>query len=215
MDTTTPLEPHSEGSATDTSILRGEPEATVLRGRMERVARAGRLTLTMLGGVSGAAGFALWITAGTILGVAIATFGGILLVLGVVQHLIYRRDQAHWPEQAYLWSDGLELVLHNGEVRGASWSDPDFGLQLVARRAAPPIQREYVLIWLMDPKVPPVELSAEGFERVRQRAADSGLDLNQRQRGARADSTQVIHVRPSAATAAAARAKSREASRPE
>jgi len=196
--------------ATETSILRGGPEATHLRSRMERPARVGRVVLGLLGAVTASAGGAMWITTKSGLGVAFVGFGGILLVLGVVQHRLYRRDQAHWPEQAYLWSDGLELMLHNGEVRGASWSDPDLSLELVARRAPAPTEREYVLIWLMDPKVPPVELSVEGFEQVRQRAADRGLDLTQNRRGRRADSTQIIHIHPTIAAAAAARAKATE-----
>jgi hypothetical protein len=177
---------------------------------MERPARVGRVALSFLGVVTASAGTAMWVTTESGLGLALAGFGGILLVLGVVQHLLYRRDQAYWPEQAHLWGDGLELVLHNGEVRGASWSDPDFSLQLIARRAPSPAGREYVLIWLMDPKVPPVELSSEGFERVRQNAAYHGLDLIQNRRGARADSTQLIHIHPTVAAAAAARGRATE-----
>jgi len=169
----------------------------------------------MIGGVTAAAGIAIWATSRTPLAEAIAGFGGVLLALGVAQHFLYRRDQAHWPEQAHLWADGVELVLHNGEARGASWSDPDFSLHLIARRARPPIGREFVMIWLMDSKVPPLELSPEGFERLRRAAADHGLDLIQSRRGSRSDATQFIHIRPSSAATAAAGAKAAEATGPD
>lgn len=196
------------------SIARAGDEASTLRHRIELPARLGRVILTFFGVVTGFAGVATWATTKSVDGIALGAFGTVLIVLGVVQHLLYLRDRAHWPERAFLWDDGLELVLHNGEVRGASWSDPDFGLQLIARRARPPIGREFVMVWLMDSKVPPVELSPEGFDQLRQSAADHDLDLTQTRRGSRADSTQFIHVHPSSAATAAARAKAMETTGP-
>lgn len=210
MESTAPTGTGSEDLAEETSILRSGPEATFLNRRMERPARVGRLVLTMLGAVTAAAGVALWVSSGAPLAEAIVGFGATLAVLGVVQHFLYRRDQAHWPEQAHLFTEGVELVLHNGEVRGTSWSDPDFALQLIARRARPPVGREFVMIWLLDSKVPPVELTAQGFERLQQLAVKHGLDLAQRRRGSRSDSTQIIHIHPSAAATAAARARATE-----
>jgi len=179
----------------ETSILRGGPESAGLRKRMERPARVGRLVLSLLGVVTSSAGVALWTTSGSVLGLAFAAFGGFLLALGVVQHLLHRRDMAHWPEQALLWSEGLELVLHNGEVRGASWSDRDLALQLVARRAPPPAIREYLLVWLMDSKVPPVEISAEGFEAICRSAANHHLKIMQGRRGPRVEGTHLVEIR--------------------
>jgi len=215
MEPTTPTGSEAEDLAAESSILRTGTEAVRLQRRMERPARAGRLALAMIGTVTAAAGAATWVTSRTPLSEAITGFGGVLLALGVVQHFLYRRDQAHWPEQAHLWSDGVELVLHNGEVRGASWTDPDFSLQLIARRARPPIGREFVMIWLMDSKVPPLELSREGFERLRRSAANHGLDLIQSRRSSRSDATQFIHIHPSAAATAAARAKATGATGPD
>jgi len=197
------------------SLLRTGPDMASLRHRMERPARVGRVVLVMLGAVTASTGAASWVTTPGPLGLALAVFGGILLVLGVVQHLLYRRDLVHWPDEAFLWTDGVELVLHNGEVRGASWSDPDFALQLIARRAAAPIGREFVMIWLMDSKVPPVELSPQGFDQLRQGAANHGLELAQTRRGSRADSTQFIYVHPSSAATAATRASTRETTGPD
>jgi hypothetical protein len=161
---------------------------------MERPARLGRYVLTLLGAVSAGAGIAFWATTGSVVGLALGAFGGVLIVLGAVQHLLYRRDQTHWPEEVLLWDEGIELVLPNGEICGASWSDPDLGLQLVARRAPPPAQREYLLFWLSDSRIPPVELSAEGFDRVTEAAQQRGLRVSHTRHGARADAAQVVHI---------------------
>jgi len=151
-------------------------------------------------------------TTGSSLGIALGAFGVVLIVLGVAQHLLFRNDQAHWPDEACLWEDGLELILHNGEVRGASWSDPELALHLVARRAPPPAKREYLLIWLMESRIPPVEISAEGFDQLRKVAVDRGLQMSQTQRGRRSDATQFIEIRQSSAVTAAAVAKPSEVS---
>jgi hypothetical protein len=179
---------------------------------MERPAQLGRFVLVFLGVVTASAGIAVWITTATMVGLALGTFGSVLVLLGIVQHLLHRRDRAHWPEEANLWDDGLELVLHNGEVRGATWSDPDLALHLVARRAPPPAEREYLLVWLMDSKIPPVELTAEGFDRLRRVAADQGVQVSQSRRGKEVDATQLIEIRQSAAATAAAVAKTAEVS---
>lgn len=192
------------------SLVRTGDEATFLRHRLERPARFGRYVLAVLGAIAAAAGVALWISTGSALGLALGLFGGVLIVLGVVQHLLLRRDLNHWPTDALLWDDGLELVLYNGEVRGASWTDPDIGLHLVARRAPAPAQREYLLVWLMESSIPPVELSAEGFDRVTRAAVDRGLKISQTRKGSRKDAPQLIDIRQGAAAAAAALAKSVE-----
>jgi hypothetical protein len=184
----------------ESSILRTGPESDFLRNRMERPARIGRVTLGVPGAVAAAAGLTIWATDGSVLGLALGAFGAVLIVLGVVQHLLYRRDLAHWPDQAHLWDDGLELLLHNGEVRGTSWEDPELVLQLIARRAPLPAQREYLLMWLMDSKVPPVELSAEGYARLRRSAVDHSLRVTQNRRGANAEATELVEIRQRSAT---------------
>jgi hypothetical protein len=197
------------------ALLRTGEGSELLRRRIERSASLGRYVLVLLGVVAAAAGFALWVSTRASFGLAMGTFGGVLIFLGIVQHLLYRRDLAHWPDQAHLWTDGLELVLHNGEVRGASWADPDFSLHLVARRAPPPAEREYLLMWLMDSKVPPIELSATGFDQLQRMAADRGLQVSQTRRGSRANATQLIEIRQSTARTAAALASVTEVSGPE
>jgi len=94
-----------------------------------------------------------------------------------------------------LWNEGVELVLPNGEVRGATWSDSDLALELVSRRAPLPAKREYLLLWLPDSKIPPVQLSEDGYDRLAKVAADGGLHISQSRRGARVDGVQVIQIR--------------------
>ena len=149
----------------------------------------------ILGPITAAAGVATWITTASEVGLALGAFGGVLTVLGVVQHLLYRRDLDHWPTNVLLWGEGVELVLHNGEVRGATWSDSALALHLVERRAPPPANREYLLVWLMDPKIPPVELSAEGFDRLNRATVDRHLRVNENRRGSRPDATRLIEIR--------------------
>jgi len=151
--------------------------------------------MTVLGAVTASAGVAFWVSTSSLVGVALGVFGALLVALGLVQHFLYRRDLEHWPTDVLLWDEGLELVLANGEVRGATWSDVDLALELVSRRAPLPAEREYLLLWLADSKIPPVQLSAEGYERLAKVAADGGLRITQSRRGARANAVQVIQIR--------------------
>ena len=183
------------GPETGISILRTGDDAARLRNRLERSANIGRYAMVTVGSITAAAGVATWITSPSDVGIGIAAFGGVLLVLGVVQHLLYRRDLHHWPTEVLLQDEGLELILPNGQVEGAMWSDPDFGLHLIARPAPEPAKREFLLIWLMDSRIPPVEISEEAFDRLREIAVNSGLRMSQRQRGSRTKPTQFVEIR--------------------
>jgi hypothetical protein len=198
------------------SLLRNDEAMPVLRKRLERPARMGGIALTLLGVVCAGAGAALWVTGGvrtpTPLALGITLFGILLITLGVVQFRLVRRDAEHWPNRAVLWDGGLELELNNGDVRGASWSDPDLALNLVSRKARAPVNREFLLIWLRDSKVPSIELSAEGFAKVRQTAEDHRLAVKELRAGTRSDAAQWIEIRPNvAAKMAAAAAESSDA----
>jgi len=190
-DAVTPV-PSPEEAA---SIARTGEEGALLRNRMERPARVGRYVLTLLGAVTASAGIAFWITTGSSVGLAIGAFGAVLIALGVAQHLLHKRDLKNWPTDVLLWHEGVELLLPNGEVRGATWSDPDLALELVSRRAPLPAKREFLLLWLRDSKVPPVQISEDGYERLAKIAADGGLNISHTRRGARADAVQVIEIR--------------------
>lgn len=184
-----------DGANAASAIHRTGPEAEALRRRMERPARFGRFLMGGLGAVTAAAGVTAWITHALVVGLALGIFGAVLILLGVIQHVLLRRDFQHWPDQALLWDEGLELVLRNGEVRGATWSDPDLVLHLVTRRARPPAGREYLLVWMMDPRIPAVELSSEGFDRVKKMAESHQLLVSERHRGSPEKGTTHVEIR--------------------
>ncbi len=166
-----------------TSLIRTGAEAEFLRRWLERPARAGRYALIGLGGTVVAAGVAVYLTNGSVLGIAFALFGAVLLGLGAVQHVLLRRELANWPLDALLFEDGIELVLSNGEIRGLPWADPTFSLALVSRKAPAPAHREFLLVWTNEGKIPSVELSEEGFEAVLREASARRLLIEERRRG--------------------------------
>ncbi len=151
-----------------------------------------------LGAVTAAGGVAAWITNGLVVGLALGIFGAVLIVLGLIQHLLLRRDVQHWPDQVVLREDGVELFLRNGEVRGLSWTDPDLALNLISRKAPPPAHREYLLVWMSDPKIPSIELSADGYERLKSAAEAQRLPVSVRRRGRDEAGTQLIEIREAA-----------------
>ncbi len=162
------------------------------------------MVLLALGALTLAIGVALWFLSPSSLAIALAALGGVLMLLGYVQFLLYRRDLAHWPDQAILWDGGIELVLHNGEVRGVSWNEPDLALDLVARKAPSPAGREFLLVWMSEGRIPSVELTEEGFERLQRAAVAQGLTVLQRRHGRKADSRQTVEIRQSPARRLAA-----------
>jgi hypothetical protein len=187
--------PEPEG----TSLVRQGDEAELLRRRIERPALIGQYVLETLGAVTAVAGLGLFLTDRSPLGLALGAFGGVLIVLGVLQHLIIRRDRANWPDQVLLWEGGLELVLHNGEVRGISWDDPDLSINLVSRRAPAPADREYLLVWMAEGKIPSAELSSDGFTQLRRAAEGRHLLVTESRASRRANALQLVEIRPGAA----------------
>ena len=177
------------------SILREGEAAIFLRSRIERPSRWGFYGLAAFGAATVGVSATLWILAHTTLALALSIFGGVLIILGYIQNRLYRRDTAHWPDQAILWDGGIELVLHNGEIRGVSWTDPDLALNLVARRAPAPAVREFLLVWMTEGKIPSVELTEEGFEAIQRSAVAHQLTILQRRAGRRTDATQTVEIR--------------------
>jgi hypothetical protein len=192
-----PSSPSSDTGEEGFSVLRTGEETAALRYRSERPSRLGRYGLAAFGAITAGAGVGLFLATGSLLGVALLLFGGTLIALGAVQHLLLRRDRAHWPDEALLWTEGLELVLHNGEIRGLSWSDPKLALDLVARRAPPPADREYLLIWMPDSKIPAIEITADGFERLHAAAVARRLVVTERRNRRRAEGTRWVEIRQS------------------
>lgn len=165
------------------SLLRRGDEATQLRLRLERPARIGQFLMGGLGAVTAAAGVTAWITHALAVGLAFGIFGTVLIVLAVIQHLLLRRDLLHSPDQAVLREGGVELFLRNGEVRGLSWTDADMALNIISRKAPPPANREYLLVWMPDLKIPSMELSADGYGRLKHAAEAQQLIVSERRRG--------------------------------
>lgn len=188
-------------------IAREGEVAEFLRTRIERPARVGLYVLSTLGLATTAIGAVLWLLAPSSLALGLVGLGGLLMLLGYVQHRLYRRDLALWPDQAILWDGGIELVLHNGDVRGVSWTEPDLALDLVARKAPSPAGREFLLVWMSEGKIPSVELTEEGFEKVQRVAVAHELTVLQRRHGRAADARQTVEIRQNEARRLAATAE--------
>ncbi len=188
-------------------IAREGEVAAFLRTRIERPARVGLYVLSTLGLATTAIGAVLWLLAPSSLALGLVGLGGLLMLLGYVQYRLYRRDLALWPDQAILWDGGIELVLHNGDVRGVSWTEPDLALDLVARKAPSPAGREFLLVWMSEGKIPSVELTEEGFERVQRVAVAHELTVMQRRHGRVADARQTVEIRQNEARRLAATAE--------
>jgi len=183
-------------------LARSDSDSENLRRRMELPGHVGRYVLVMLGGVILAASAGLWFTHPSAVADALLVFGLVLAVLGVVQHLLLVRGRAHWPDQAFLWSDGLELVLHNGEIRAAPWNDPKFVLDVYCRPVRGVSDDEILLVWKMDARVPPCQLSVVGFDQLRMAATAHGLDVIEFRTGNRRRDMHAYEIRaPPASTA--------------
>ena len=178
------------------SLLRSDASAAVLRQRLERPSRLGMIFFLMLGAIVASAGLFLYLSNRDVINLPIALFGAILIVLGAAQYFLLKRDREHWPDHALLWDGGVELMLHNGDVRGLSWTDHDLAFGLVTRPARPPVDREFLLIWLRDKNVPTIELSEEGFRRLRQVAEDRRMNVQENRKGRDARLTQWLTIQP-------------------
>ncbi|MGB6443177.1 MAG: hypothetical protein WBF81_07770 [Thermoplasmata archaeon] len=177
------------------SIARRDGAAGPLRRRFERPARRGIGAFLVTGSVTATAGISLWFSRSGLPGLGLAAFGAVRLARGMAQYLLLRREIAHWPDRALLWEEGVELVLHNGEVRGVSWTDPDLARTLVGRPAPPPVHREFRLVWIAEGRIPSVELSAGGFLRLRKAEESHRLSIVEHRRGREPRRSQWIEIR--------------------
>jgi len=181
--------------ASGVSLTRTDGEGDRLRRRTELPGNVGRYVLVLLGSVISTAALGLWITRPSLLGEGLLVFGVLLVVLGIAQHFLLVRDRTHWPGRAYLWVDGLELVLHNGEIRAASWTDPDFAIDVYARPVRGSPNDEIHLIWKADRRIPPCQLSMEGFDRIRTAATAHGLEVVEFRDGGRKHGMRAYEIR--------------------
>ncbi len=175
--------PHHPGDATGVAILRTGTEVDVWRRRSERTVEWGRYVLLGFGAVALGSGVALVLTHRSISAFVILAFGLLLMSLAAVQHFYYRRGQALWPEQMHLFPDGLELVLHNGEIRTAEWSDPHLDLEMHERPHWVGSADGVVLRWRMDTRVPPLPITAEGCEMLKKEAIRRDLQFQELRSG--------------------------------
>jgi hypothetical protein len=195
-----PEQPPTGGFAEEhgVSLLRPAEEATDLRRRRERPAEVGRYLLIGLGSVCAGAAGALWVTtrvslvAGSLLG-----FGLILIALGATLHLVLLRDRERWPEEAHAWDEGIELLLHDGELRAASWTDPKLALDVFVRRRRGATDEERLMVWRMGPAVPPCDLSRAGFELLMQVVVAHHLQLAEFRGGSKAREARAYEIRGS------------------
>jgi len=181
------------------SIAREGAGAEFLRRRIERPPRIGLYVLLGLGAMTLGTGAIAWLLAPTSLAIGLGALGTVLMTLGYVQHRLYRRDLAHWPDRAVLWDGGIELVLHNGEVRGVSWTDPDLAIDLVARPAPAPAGREFLLVWMTEGKIPSVEITEDAFDRLRGVAVRHELAVTSRRHGRTGTERETVEIRQSPA----------------
>ncbi len=180
------------------SLLKPAEEVAILRRRRERPAELGRYPLMLLGAVGTLAGAALWATSKVrfdAVGLALAASGLIFIALGLTLHLILLRDRDRWPEQAHAWDDGIEIVLHDREVKAALWTDPKFAVDLFVHRPRNASDEVRLLYWKMDPAVPPCDLSKSGFDRLMAIVASRDLRLSEFRSGPKGRESRAYEIR--------------------
>jgi hypothetical protein len=197
LESTTELTPPSDPEAA-VSLAREGEAGEFLRNRQMTPARVGRYVLWGLGAVGAGSGAALLLTGNRLFGLAFLGFGGLLVGLGLIQNWLFHRDQVHWPDEVLLHEGGVELVLANGEVRGASWADPDFSISLISRRAPKPALREYRLIWGLDPRIPFAQVSEEGYDTLQKEASANNMDIKESRYGGDKRGTRWVLIRQNA-----------------
>ena len=129
------------------------------------------------------------------LAVALLAFGMVLVALGATLHLVLLRDRDRWPEEAYAWEEGIELLLHDGDLKAALWSDPKLALDVFVqqRRGSPEPERQ--LYWRMDRAVPPCDLTREGFDRLMEIVASRDLGLREFRSGRKGREARAYEIR--------------------
>jgi len=179
------------------SLLVPPEEAERWRRRRERPAEVGRFALLGLGLTCIAAGLALWITARGEVGVGsmFVGFGLALAALGGTLHLLLQRDRDLRPERAHAWEDGIELVLHDGDLRAVAWSDPKLALDVFVRPRRGTADEERLLVWRVGRSVPPADLSEAGLARLLEVVATHDLRLAEFRNGRRAREARAYEIR--------------------
>jgi len=188
--TNPPVEEHG------VSLLDSPEQAADQRRRRERPAEVGRTLLITLGTICAGAGAALWITSRlSIVPAAFLAFGLLLLALGATLHLVLLRDRDRWPEGAHAWDEGIELLLHDGDLRASLWTDPKLALDVFVRPVRRTTGVERLLVWRMGSPVPPCDLSPEGFDRLMQVVVAQDLKLVEYSSGRKGREAKAFEIR--------------------
>ncbi len=177
------------------SLIHPDAASARMRRRLERPAQVGRYGFAVLGSVTAGAAVALGITAPSPIADAFLAFGGVMLLLAFAQHRLLQRTRAHWPSQAYLWKEGVEIVLENGDVRVAGWEDPRFVLDAYVRPGRDGAEPEVLLGWRMDGKLPLCPITSVGLDRLRAAADAHGLRTTEYRSGGGARAMRGLEFR--------------------
>ncbi len=180
------------------SLLKPHEEVASLRRRRERPAEVGRYLLILLGAVCTGTGGALWFSSGVrvlTVDLALLGFGLVLVALGAALHLFLLRDRDRWPESAHAWEEGLEIVLHDQEVKAALWTDPKLALDLFVHRPRNAADDVRLLYWRMDRAVPPCDLSQAGFDRLMRIVATRELRMAEFRSGSKGREARAYEIR--------------------
>jgi len=178
------------------SLLVPAEETERSRRRRERPAVLGRYPLLVLGAVCGAAGVGLLLSARiSPIAVAIAAFGLTLIALGAALHLFLLRDRERWPEEVHAWDEGIEVVLHNQDVRAAAWTDPRLAFDIFVHRPGASSEESREFHWRMDSGVPACDLSQAGFDRIMKIVVERNLKLAEYRAGAKGKESRAYEIR--------------------
>jgi hypothetical protein len=176
-------------------IARHDERGRRLRQHSERLARLSRYALALCGGVTAAAAGADLVLHPAPLAVGLGIFGLALIVLALVQHLLLLLERRRWPDGAFLWPDGIELLLHNGEVRAVEWTDPRLAFDLFRRPVRGDPEGEILLEWKMGEYIPPCPITEDGFHRIQASAVTHGLGMAEFRHGHRKAEVRIFEIR--------------------
>ena len=184
------------GEESGVSLIHSPAESEALRRERERSAVIGRYPLVVLGAVCSASAIALWLTSHVSpVDLALLAFGLVLIACGASLHLVLLRDRGRWPETAHAWEQGIEILLHDGEVKAALWADPKLALDVFVRTRKDGRDDERLLHWRMDPAVPPCDLTREGFDRLMEAVSSHNLKLAEYRAGGKGRESRAYEIR--------------------
>jgi len=178
------------------SLLHPQEESAALRRKRERPAEIGRIPLLVLGAVcSGSAAALRFEDRVSLVAIALLAFGLLVIALGAILHLVLLRDRDRWPEKAFAWEEGIEILLHDGELKAALWTDPKLALDVFVQQRKGGREDDRFLYWRMDRAVPPCDLTKDGFDRLMQVVTSRDLKLAEFRAGRKGRESRAYEIR--------------------